>query len=60
MSIRVLLALTAIHDLEAQQLDVMNAFLNAHLQETIYVKIPHGFSKKGYVYLLLKTFYGLC
>jgi Reverse transcriptase (RNA-dependent DNA polymerase) len=60
MSIRVLLALTAIHDLEAQQLDVMNAFLNAHLKETIYVEMPHGFNKKGYVCLLLKTLYGLC
>jgi hypothetical protein len=60
MSIRVLLALTAIYDLEAQQLDVMNAFLNAHLQETIYVEIPHEFGKKGYVCLLLKTLYGLC
>jgi Reverse transcriptase (RNA-dependent DNA polymerase) len=55
MSIRVLLALTAIHDLEAQQLDVMNAFLNAHLKETIYVEMPHGFSKKGYDCRLLKT-----
>jgi transposase InsO family protein len=59
-SIRVLLALTAIHDLEAQQLDVMNAFLNAHLKETIYVEMPHGFAQKDHVCLLLKTLYGLC
>lgn len=60
MSIRVLLALAAIYDLEAQQLDVMNAFLNAHLKEMIYVEILYGFSKKGVVCLLLKTLYGLC
>lgn len=36
------MALTAIHDLEAQQFDVMNAFLNASLEETIYVEMPHG------------------
>jgi hypothetical protein len=59
MSIRVLLALAAIHDLEVEQLDVMNAFLNAVLQETIYMEMPHGFAKKGMVCLLLKTLYGL-
>ena len=59
-SIRVLLALAAIHGLEAQQLDVMNAFLNAHLKEIIYMAMPHGFSKDGYVCLLPKTLYGLC
>lgn len=60
MSIRVLLALAAIHDREAQQLDVMNAFLNEHLTGTTYMEMPHRFSKKGIVCLLLKTLYGLC
>jgi hypothetical protein len=59
MSIRVLLALTAIHDLEAHQLDVLNAFLNADLKETIYMELPHGYEEDGYVALLLKTLYGL-
>ena len=59
MSIRVLLALAAIHDLEIEQLDVMNAFLNADLQETIYMEMPHGFAKKNVVCLLQKTLYGL-
>ena len=59
MSIRVLFALAAIYNLEIEQLDVMNAFLNADLQETIYMEMPHGFAKKGYICLLLKTLYGL-
>ena len=60
MFIRVLLALAVIHDLEIEQLDVMNAFLNADLQETIYMEMSHGFAKKNVVCLLQKTLYGLC
>jgi hypothetical protein len=59
MSIRVLLTLTAIHDLEAHQLDVLNAFLNADLKEIIYMELPHGYKEDGYITLLLKTLYGL-
>jgi hypothetical protein len=59
MFIRVLLALAVIHDLEIEQLDVMNAFLNADLKETLYMEMSYGFVKKGYVCLLLKIIYGL-
>ena len=59
MSIRVLLVLTAIHDLEAQQLDVLNAFLNADLKEIIYMELLHGYKEDGYITLLLKTLYRL-
>lgn len=36
-SIRVLIALMAKHDLEAQQVDVDSAFLNSTLEEEIYM-----------------------
>ena len=60
MTVRVMLALTAIHDLEAQQLDVLNAFLNSPLKEEVYTVFPKGYEKPGYVCKLLKILYGLC
>jgi transposase InsO family protein len=61
-SIRVLLAIVAIHDLELEQLDVKTAFLHGDLEETIYMKQPDGFisdSKPDYVCKLKKSLYGL-
>ena len=44
-------------------LDVKSAFLNGHLQETIFIQQPEGFEAKGekkhYVRRLLKALYGL-
>ena len=59
MFIQVLLALVVIHNLEIKQLNIMNVFLNADLQETIYMKMPHEFAKKNVVCLLQKTLYDL-
>ncbi len=42
-SIRVLLALVAMFDLELEQLDVKTAFLHGDLDEQIYMKQPEGF-----------------
>ncbi|KAI3677547.1 hypothetical protein L6452_36813 [Arctium lappa] len=42
-SIRVLLALVAILDMELEQLDVKTTFLHGDLEETIYMKQPEGF-----------------
>ncbi|KAJ9536138.1 hypothetical protein OSB04_un000681 [Centaurea solstitialis] len=61
-SIRVLLAIVAIHDLELEQLDVKTAFLHGDLEETIYMKQPDGFvsdSNPDYVCKLKKSLYGL-
>ncbi|KAL5740548.1 hypothetical protein ACOSQ2_029728 [Xanthoceras sorbifolium] len=61
-SIRVLLALVAMHNLELEQLDVKTAFLYGELEETIYMQQPEGFEiegKKDHVCLLKKLLYGL-
>ena len=61
-SIRILLALVAMHDLELEQLDVKTAFLYGDLEEKIYMKQPEGFEiegKKDQVCLLKKSLYGL-
>nr|KAJ0215986.1 hypothetical protein LSAT_V11C300133270 [Lactuca sativa] len=42
-TIRLLLALTAIHNLVIHQMDVNTAFLNGELDEEIYMKQPEGF-----------------
>ncbi|KAH9685060.1 hypothetical protein KPL70_013801 [Citrus sinensis] len=43
VSIRVLLALTAVYDMELDQLDVKTAFLHGRLQEEILMTQPEGF-----------------
>ncbi|GJY27089.1 retrovirus-related pol polyprotein from transposon TNT 1-94 [Tanacetum coccineum] len=46
-SIRVLLSIVALQDLELEQLDVKTAFLHGHLEEEIYVEQPEGFKVPG-------------
>jgi hypothetical protein len=61
-SIRVLLALVAMHDLELEQPDVKTAFFHGKLEETIYMQQPEGFEIKGkedHVCLLKKSLHGL-
>ena len=61
-SIRVLLSIVAIHDLELHQMDVKTAFLNGHLEEEIYMQQPEGFIARGNEHLVCKlkrTLYGL-
>ena len=56
---RVLMALAAAFDLDIRQLDAVNAFINAHLDETVYIKAPTGFYPKGTTLRLLRALYGL-
>lgn len=60
-SIRILLALTAVRDLEITQFDVKTAFLNGDLEEEIYMVQPQGFisDRPDLVYKLKKSLYGL-
>lgn len=56
---RILTAITAKFDLEARSFDAINAFINADLDEVIYVYFPDGFKITGYVLRLAKALYGL-
>ncbi|RVW64151.1 Retrovirus-related Pol polyprotein from transposon TNT 1-94 [Vitis vinifera] len=61
-SIRVLLAMVSVFNLELDQLDVKTAFLHGNLEEEIYMKQPEGFvdsEKSDHVCFLKKSLYGL-
>ena len=61
-SIRMLIALAAVHDLKIHQMDVKTAFLNGELEEEIYMEQPEGFivpGKEKKVCRLVKSLYGL-
>ena len=59
-SVRTLLALVAHHDMDMVQFDVKTAFLNGHLDETIFMTQPDGYNDgSGKVCHLLKSLYGL-
>jgi hypothetical protein len=57
-----ILTLAAAHDLETNQIDFKNAYLNGTLEETIYMHQPRGFEvpgKEAWVWKLKKALYGL-
>ena len=59
-SLRVLLAIVAVEDLEYHQVDVNNAFTQSTNTETIYMSPPDGVrTAKGRVLKVLKSLYGL-
>ena len=61
-TIRTLLAYAVNRNMHVHQMDVTTAFLNGKLTETIYMKQPEGFVKKGdedKVCLLKRSLYGL-
>jgi hypothetical protein len=59
ISFRTLMAVMAKFDLETIQLDAINAFVNANLDELVYMRIPSGFPVKNHVLRLNKALYGL-
>ena len=61
-TVRVMLANAAQHDWEIHQVDVKSAYLNAPLEETVYMYPPKRYLKagqEGMVCRLLKCLYGL-
>ena len=61
-TIRVLLPMVCVLDIELEQLDVKTTFLHGELEEQIYMSQPEGFSvsgKEDYVCLLKKSLCGL-
>lgn len=58
-SLCVLLAVAAKFDLETLQLDVVNVFVLANLDKTLFMYILPEFSKNGKVLQLNRTLYGL-
>ena len=58
--LRILLALIAAFNLKCYLVDVTNAFLNAVLDEEVYIKCPSGFEVCGYVWKLKQVLYGFC
>lgn len=54
-----LMAIAAYFDLDAFQLDAVDAFLNGDLDETVFVQYPDGFNIPGQCLRLLKGLYGL-
>ena len=62
VSIRIVLALVSLLDLELQQLDVKTAFLHGDFDEEIYMEQPEGFVQnrnKKFVCRLKKSLFGL-
>ncbi|GKV06593.1 hypothetical protein SLEP1_g18466 [Rubroshorea leprosula] len=59
-TVRVFIALSAMHQWPISQMDVKNAFLHGNLKETVYMKPPPGYShSKSMVCKLKRSLYGL-
>ncbi|GAA0142096.1 transmembrane signal receptor [Lithospermum erythrorhizon] len=61
-SIRVVLGLVDLYDLEVEQLDVKTAFLHGDLEENVFMEQPEGFVVKGKEHMICKlnkSLYGL-
>ncbi|KAM4063625.1 reverse transcriptase (RNA-dependent DNA polymerase) [Hirsutella rhossiliensis] len=59
MSFRTLMAIAAEYDLELDQMDAVNAFVNCPLEEEeiVFMRMPPGFQKPGKVLRLRKALY---
>ena len=61
ISLRILLTVVCIQDLELDQLDMVSAFLNGVIDTTVFLHQPQGFSvRDGHYCILCKSLYGLC
>jgi hypothetical protein len=53
-SIRCILALATLEDMEIHQMDVKTTFLNGKIEEEIYMEQPQGFVHQGGEHLVCK------
>ena len=64
LSVRTLMTLSIIHDLESRSIDFVQAFPQADLDVPVWMELPWGFDRNGekgkYVLKLNKNLYGLC
>jgi hypothetical protein len=51
------MTIIAVYNLEAFQLNAVNAFTNSSLDETVYCAFPDGFQQDGNCLLLLRALY---
>jgi len=58
-SFRTMMAIAARFDLELVQYDAVNAFVNANLEDTIYMQMPTGYRSPGKILRIKKALYGL-
>lgn len=58
-TLRIALSIAASRDLELKQLDVPQAFIQADLEEDVYMEMPQGFEQPDMVCYLKKSLYGL-
>lgn len=56
---RAMMAIACYFDLEVFQYDAVNAFVNAKIDEDVFVRCPEGFEVQGKHLLLLRALYGL-
>ncbi|KAL2137577.1 hypothetical protein VTI28DRAFT_8991 [Corynascus sepedonium] len=58
-SFRAIMAIAARFDLELLQYDAVNAFVNANLDEDVFMRMPPGHRRHGTILKLNKALYGL-
>lgn len=58
-TLRIMLAVANQRGMFIHQMDVKTAFLNGHLKEEIYMKLPDGFQRDKVVVKLNRSLYGL-
>jgi hypothetical protein len=58
-SFRAIMAIAARFDLELLQFDAVNAFVNAELDEDVFMRMPPGHRRVGWILQLNKALYGL-
>ena len=62
LSVRTLMSLSILHDLETRSIDFILAFPQADLDVDIFMELPYGFDvdgRRGYILKLNKNLYGL-